>query len=75
MRMMYETGQFQAVNGGCCRIVHGWGPEREGKEMVCLPWVGWYLAWVEIVEVKPMILLLSLDFLLRGTFGKGDVKS
>lgn len=75
MSVMYETGQFQGVNGGCSRTVHGWGPEGEVKEVGCLPWVGRCLAWVEIVEVKPMISLLYLDFLLWGTFGEGDVKS
>lgn len=55
--------------------MHGWGPEGEVKEVGCLPRIGGYLAWVEMVEVKPMISLLSLDFLLWGHFGKGDVKS
>lgn len=75
MRVMYETGHVQGVNGGCSRTVHGWGPEGEVKEVGCLPRIGGYLAWVEMVEVKPMISLLSLDFLLWGHFGKGDVKS
>lgn len=51
------------------------GTREEVKEVGCLPWVGGCLAWIEIVEVKPMISLLFLDFLLWGTFGEGDVKS
>lgn len=51
------------------------GTREEVKEVGCLPWAGGCLAWIEIVEVKPMISLLFLDFLLWGTFGEGDVKS
>lgn len=37
---MYETGQFQGVNGACSRTVQGLGPEGEVKEVGCLPGVG-----------------------------------
>lgn len=38
-----------------------------------LAWIGGYLAWVGRAGAKCTIALLSLDFALWGTFGKGDL--
>lgn len=46
---------------------------RGGKKMGYLAWIGGYLAWVGRAEAKCTIALLSLDFALWGTFGKGDL--